>query len=91
MPVCCLIYIITTRFDGGIGKTTCLDVLAQRKNIGIVSGTLLLDGKPLALDFARNTAYGEFLNGFHTVRYVLTVVQRSKWMYMKAARPCARL
>ena len=41
------------------GKTTCLDVLAQRKNIGVVSGTLLLDGKPLGVDFARTTAYAE--------------------------------
>ncbi|KAI0830812.1 ABC-2 type transporter-domain-containing protein [Trametes gibbosa] len=55
----------------GAGKTTCLDVLAQRKNIGIVSGTLLLDGKPLALDFARNTAYAEQMDvheGSATVR-----------------------
>ena len=40
------------------GKTTCLDVLAQRKNIGLVSGDLLQDGKPLPADFARRTAYG---------------------------------
>lgn len=57
---------------GATGKTTCLDVLAQRKNIGIVSGTLLLDGKPLALDFARNTAYGELDPGAHTFYLVLT-------------------
>ena len=43
----------------GAGKTTCLDVLAQRKNIGVVAGTLLMDGKSLDLDFARNTAYAE--------------------------------
>ena len=42
----------------GAGKTTCLDVLAQRKNIGVVSGELLMDGRPLASDFARKTAYG---------------------------------
>ncbi|KAI0673639.1 ABC-2 type transporter-domain-containing protein [Trametes maxima] len=55
----------------GAGKTTCLDVLAQRKNIGVVSGTLLLDGKPLNLDFARNTAYAEQMDvheGSATVR-----------------------
>ncbi|RPD82151.1 hypothetical protein L226DRAFT_497300 [Lentinus tigrinus ALCF2SS1-7] len=55
----------------GAGKTTCLDVLAQRKNIGVVSGTLLLDGKPLDLDFARNTAYAEQMDvheGTATVR-----------------------
>lgn len=41
------------------GKTTCLDVLAQRKNIGVVSGDVLVDGRPLASDFARGTAYGK--------------------------------
>ena len=53
------------------GKTTCLDVLAQRKNIGVVSGTLLLDGKPLDVDFARKTAYAEQMDvheGTATVR-----------------------
>ena len=44
----------------GAGKTTCLDVLAQRKNIGVVSGDILVDGRPLSSDFARGTAYGRF-------------------------------
>ncbi|OBZ78638.1 Brefeldin A resistance protein [Grifola frondosa] len=55
----------------GAGKTTCLDVLAQRKNIGIVSGELLLDGHPLGRDFARKTAYAEQMDvheGTTTVR-----------------------
>lgn len=42
----------------GAGKTTCLDVLAQRKNIGVVSGDILIDGRGLDADFARETAYG---------------------------------
>ena len=42
----------------GAGKTTALDVLAQRKNIGVISGDLLVDGKPVGPSFARNTAYG---------------------------------
>ncbi|KAF8627130.1 hypothetical protein AX14_011386, partial [Amanita brunnescens Koide BX004] len=41
----------------GAGKTTCLDVLAQRKNIGVVTGDILVDGRPLSADFARGTAY----------------------------------
>ncbi|KAF6754266.1 ABC-transporter [Ephemerocybe angulata] len=43
----------------GAGKTTCLDVLAQRKNIGVVTGDVLVDGRPLPADFARGTAYAE--------------------------------
>ncbi|KAJ7922816.1 pleiotropic drug resistance ABC transporter [Mycena leptocephala] len=34
----------------GAGKTTCLDVLAQRKNIGVISGDVLLGGRPLTSD-----------------------------------------
>ncbi|KDR85534.1 hypothetical protein GALMADRAFT_234460 [Galerina marginata CBS 339.88] len=55
----------------GAGKTTCLDVLAQRKNIGVVSGDVLVDGRPLSSDFARGTAYAEQMDvheGTATVR-----------------------
>ena len=44
--------------SSGAGKTTCLDVLAQRKNIGVVRGDCLVGGRPLGSDFARGTAYG---------------------------------
>ena len=44
----------------GAGKTTVLDVLAQRKNIGVITGEVLLEGKPLSTSFARETAYGEY-------------------------------
>ncbi|CCM03667.1 uncharacterized protein FIBRA_05811 [Fibroporia radiculosa] len=57
--------------SSGAGKTTCLDVLAQRKNIGVVAGDLLLDGRPLGSDFARKTAYAEQMDvheGTATVR-----------------------
>ena len=46
---------ISTRVTG---KTTCLDVLAQRKNIGVVTGDIFVDGRPIGADFARGTAYG---------------------------------
>ncbi|KAF8807904.1 hypothetical protein BYT27DRAFT_7189991 [Phlegmacium glaucopus] len=55
----------------GAGKTTCLDVLAQRKNIGVVSGDVLVHGRPLSSDFARGTAYAEQMDvheGTATVR-----------------------
>ncbi|TFK70455.1 hypothetical protein BDN72DRAFT_896460 [Pluteus cervinus] len=55
----------------GAGKTTCLDVLAQRKNIGVVTGNVLVDGRPLDSDFARGTAYAEQMDvheGTATVR-----------------------
>ncbi|KAG5643545.1 hypothetical protein DXG03_000686 [Asterophora parasitica] len=55
----------------GAGKTTCLDVLAQRKNIGVITGDVLVDGRPLNSDFARGTAYAEQMDvheGTSTVR-----------------------
>ncbi|KAH9981076.1 ABC-2 type transporter-domain-containing protein [Lactifluus volemus] len=55
----------------GAGKTTCLDVLAQRKNIGVVSGDIFVDGRPLDANFARGTAYAEQMDvheGNATVR-----------------------
>lgn len=55
----------------GAGKTTCLDVLAQRKNIGVITGDILVEGRPLTSDFARGTAYAEQMDvheGTATVR-----------------------
>jgi ATP-binding cassette, subfamily G (WHITE), member 2, SNQ2 len=55
----------------GAGKTTCLDVLAKRKNIGVVSGDILVNGHPTGSDFARSTAYAEQMDvheGTATVR-----------------------
>jgi ATP-binding cassette, subfamily G (WHITE), member 2, PDR len=55
----------------GAGKTTCLDVLAKRKNIGVVSGEILVNGHPTGPDFARSMAYAEQMDvheGTATVR-----------------------
>ena len=46
-------------------------MLAQRKNTGIISGDVLVDGRPLDSDFARGTAYAEQMDvheGTSTVR-----------------------
>ena len=53
-----LLSVLRSRAHSCQGKTTCLDVLAQRKNIGVISGDVLVDGRPLNSDFARGTAYG---------------------------------
>jgi ATP-binding cassette subfamily G (WHITE) protein 2 (PDR) len=41
----------------GAGKTTLLDVLAQRVSMGVVTGDMLVSGKPLDESFQRNTGY----------------------------------
>ncbi|KAF9415247.1 hypothetical protein BGZ94_000147 [Podila epigama] len=48
--------------SSGAGKTTLLDVLAQRKNIGVVTGQIEVDGEPLRRDFQRTTGYCEQLD-----------------------------
>ncbi|KAF1346197.1 ABC transporter [Delphinella strobiligena] len=46
----------------GAGKTTLLDVLAARKNIGVIHGDRLVDGKPPGPGFQRGTSYAEQLD-----------------------------
>ncbi|KAF2841530.1 ABC transporter [Patellaria atrata CBS 101060] len=46
----------------GAGKTTLLDVLANRKNIGVISGEKLVDGKTPGIAFQRGTSYAEQLD-----------------------------
>ena len=46
----------------GAGKTTLLDVLASRKNIGVIGGNILVDGIPTGTAFQRGTAYAEQLD-----------------------------
>lgn len=45
----------------GAGKTTLLDVLADRKNVGIVSGDILMNGRKIGRDFQRGCGYAEQL------------------------------
>jgi ABC-type multidrug transport system ATPase subunit len=46
----------------GAGKTTLLDVLAARKNIGVISGDVLVDGVNPGKQFQRSTSYAEQLD-----------------------------
>ena len=47
----------------GAGKTTLLDVLALRKTVGVITGEMLVAGRPVGVDFQRGTAYCEQLDG----------------------------
>ena len=46
----------------GAGKTTLLDVLASRKNIGVIQGDVLVDGVKPGKQFQRSTSYAEQLD-----------------------------
>lgn len=41
----------------GAGKTTLLDVLAKRVSMGVVTGDMFVNGKPLDTSFQRKTGY----------------------------------
>ncbi|KAK1767800.1 ABC-2 type transporter-domain-containing protein [Phialemonium atrogriseum] len=43
----------------GAGKTTLLDVLAARKNIGVIRGDILVDAIKPGKEFQRSTSYAE--------------------------------
>ncbi|KAL2131092.1 hypothetical protein VTI74DRAFT_5566 [Chaetomium olivicolor] len=43
--------------SSGAGKTTLLDVLAQRTQVGVVTGDMLVNGRPFGADFQRQTGY----------------------------------
>lgn len=43
----------------GAGKTTLLNTLSQRQTVGVVKGDMLVDGRPLGIEFARGTGFCE--------------------------------
>lgn len=43
----------------GAGKTTLLQTLSQRQTVGVVTGDMLVDGKPLGMEFQRGTGFVE--------------------------------
>lgn len=43
--------------ESGAGKTTLLNVLSRRTDVGVVTGDLLINGKPLDSTFERRTGY----------------------------------
>lgn len=48
--------------SSGAGKTTLLDVLARRKTQGAISGSVLVDGRPIPVSFQRSAGYVEQLD-----------------------------
>lgn len=43
----------------GAGKTTLLNTLSQRQTLGTVTGDMLVDGRPLGIEFQRGTGFCE--------------------------------
>ncbi|TVY85139.1 ABC transporter G family member [Lachnellula suecica] len=58
----------------GAGKTTLLNTLSQRQKVGVVSGDMLVDGRPLGTEFQRGTGFCEQMDlhdGTATIREAL--------------------
>ncbi|KAF2398607.1 putative ABC multidrug transporter [Trichodelitschia bisporula] len=68
----------------GAGKTTLMDVLAQRKDAGTIHGSIMVDGAPRSISFQRTTGYCE-QNDVHeptaTVREALLFSARLRQKY----------
>lgn len=55
----------------GAGKSTLLNTLSQRQTVGVITGDMLVDGRPLDPDFQRNTGFclqGDIHDKTQTVR-----------------------
>ncbi|KAL2203403.1 hypothetical protein CC79DRAFT_1279575 [Sarocladium strictum] len=55
----------------GAGKSTLLNTLSQRQTVGVITGDMLVDGRPLDPDFQRNTGFclqGDIHDRTQTVR-----------------------
>jgi len=58
----------------GAGKSTLLNTLSQRQKMGVVSGDMLVDGRPLGPEFQRGTGFCEQMDlhdGTATIREAL--------------------
>lgn len=71
----------------GAGKTTLLDVLANRKNIGVVGGDILVAGKAPGRDFQRGTAYCEQLDVHEFTQTVRDALRFSAYLRQPAETP----
>ncbi|KAI5802957.1 ABC-2 type transporter-domain-containing protein [Geopyxis carbonaria] len=64
----------------GAGKTTLLDVLASRKNIGVITGDVLVDGAPKGTAFQRGTSYAEQLDTHEPTQTVREALRFSAYL-----------
>ncbi|BFZ59965.1 ATP-binding cassette transporter snq2 [Saitoella coloradoensis] len=75
--------------SSGAGKTTLLDVLANRKNIGVITGDVLIDAKPRGIDFQRGTAYCEQLDVHESTQTVREALRFSAYLRQPFEVPIA--
>ena len=70
--------------SSGAGKTTLLDVLANRKNVGVIGGDRLIAGRPPGPEFQRGTAYAEQLDTHESTATVREAFRFSAYLRQPA-------
>lgn len=73
----------------GAGKTTLLDVLAARKNIGVITGDILVDGFKPGKQFQRSTSYAEQLDLHEPTQTVREALRFSADLRQRFGTPIA--
>ncbi|WVR08472.1 hypothetical protein IAU60_005527 [Kwoniella sp. DSM 27419] len=71
----------------GAGKTTLLDVLASRKSVGVISGDVLMNGRPIGIDFQRGCAYAEQQDTHEWTTTVREALQYSAYLRQPQSVP----
>ena len=61
----------------GAGKTTLLNTLSQRQRVGVVSGEMLVDGRPLGPEFQRVTGFVEQMDLHDTTASIREAIEFS--------------
>src|ERR1700709_2627181 len=75
--------------DSEKGKTTLLDVLAQRKTDGTIKGSILVDGRPLSISFQRSAGYCEQLDVHEPLSTVREALEFSALLRQSRTTPRA--
>ena len=76
--------------SSGAGKTTLLDVLAGRKNVGTVSGTISLNGQRMEHEHKRLLGYVEQFDSHIPLQTVREALQFSANLRLPASTPADR-
>lgn len=74
--------------SSGAGKTTLMDVLAQRKTAGTIHGSIMVDGRPLPVSFQRDSGYCEQLDVHEPLATVREALEFSA--FLRQARDVPR-
>ena len=71
----------------GAGKTTLLNTLSQRQKVGVLTGEMLVDGKPLSADFQRSTGFVEQMDLHDETATVREALEFSAFLRQERSTP----